>query len=418
MIERTATVLVLSAVLLIPRGGRAQATSTVQAGSLFTSSSDVSGVPSSILRVAPTFQYLSPNASFVAGTSAWLMGQQWQLADGAVSGTVTSPTVYGVRTQLLGNVSRAFEDQSLGGNQVDVETRISVPIQPGSGVWVGGGVARPWKISALSVVDLTDGGAWTRIGNATVSATLTNQRFTKAAQADSAGGISACVAAPASDAGLGIPTTYGSDAGVTSCSHGSSIRDLESAVHWQFARLELAGTAGYRFGDAVDVDPDSRRWGTATATLWVSPRLAIVAGGGRQPADIERSLPARTFGTVGMQVAYAPSSRNSVPVGSDRVVAVRAFDIHAAEDGMQKITIRVGGVEQVDNVGDFSDWEPLTLIRRGRDTWELLVPVEAGVHKINVRVDNGPWFAPPGLPTMRDGFGGVVGMLVVVKDGR
>ena len=146
-----------------------------------------------------------------------------------------------------------------------------------------------------------------------------------------------------------------------------------------------------------------------------SPRLAIVAGGGRQPADVERSLPSRTFGTLGMQVAYMPSSSNSVPVGSEHITAVRAFDIRGAEDGMQKITIHVGGVEQVDVIGDFSDWQPLTLTRRGRDTWELVVPVDAGVHKIDVRVDNGPWFAPPGLPTMRDGFGGVVGMLVVAK---
>jgi hypothetical protein len=80
---------------------------------------------------------------------------------------------------------------------------------------------------------------------------------------------------------------------------------------------------------------------------------------------------------------------------------------------MQKIIVRIGGVETVDVMGDFSDWSPLTLIRHGRDLWELSIPLSAGRHQINVRVDGGPWIAPPGVPTMRDGFNGEVGLLVV-----
>jgi len=82
---------------------------------------------------------------------------------------------------------------------------------------------------------------------------------------------------------------------------------------------------------------------------------------------------------------------------------------------VQKIVIRVGGVETVDVMGDFSDWSPLTLIRRGRDLWELALPLSAGVHQINVRVDGGQWVSPPGMPVMRDGFNGEVGLLVVPK---
>ena len=68
-------------------------------------------------------------------------------------------------------------------------------------------------------------------------------------------------------------------------------------------------------------------------------------------------------------------------------------------------------------MGDFSDWSPLMLLRRGRDLWELSVPLSPGMHQINVRVDRGPWMAPPGMPTMRDSFGGEVGLISVGKRG-
>jgi hypothetical protein len=87
-----------------------------------------------------------------------------------------------------------------------------------------------------------------------------------------------------------------------------------------------------------------------------------------------------------------------------------------ASAGMHKIIIHVRGVETVDVMGDFSDWSPLMLQRRGRDLWELSVPMSPGMHQINVRVDRGAWMAPPGMPTMRDAFGGEVGLISISPD--
>ena len=38
--------------------------------------------------------------------------------------------------------------------------------------------------------------------------------------------------------------------------------------------------------------------------------------------------------------------------------------------------------------------------------------MDVGVHHINIRIDGGPWIAPPGLPSIRDGFNGEIGVLV------
>jgi len=100
-------------------------------------------------------------------------------------------------------------------------------------------------------------------------------------------------------------------------------------------------------------------------------------------------------------------------VSLPRSTLINSFEMRAAPTGMQKIIIRVGGVETVDVMGDFSDWSPLTLARKGRDLWELSVPLSPGMHQINVRVDGGAWVAPPGMPTMHDNYNGDVGLIVV-----
>ena len=148
--------------------------------------------------------------------------------------------------------------------------------------------------------------------------------------------------------------------------------------------------------------------------MWVAPRAAIMLGGGKQPSNPARGLPARSFGTLGMVLAYLPASQRSVPL-TPATALVRTFEVRPADEGMEKITVHVGGVESVDVAGDFSDWAPLTMIRRGRDLWELTVPVATGVHQITVRTDGGKWVAPPGLPTVSDQFTGEVGVMIVKR---
>jgi len=41
------------------------------------------------------------------------------------------------------------------------------------------------------------------------------------------------------------------------------------------------------------------------------------------------------------------------------------------------------------------------------------VPLAAGVHRVNVRVDGGEWRVPTGLSAVDDDFEGKVGLLVV-----
>jgi hypothetical protein len=396
MNERKVAILVVSTALLVPapRELAAQVVSKLEAGSYTVSDG---ALPVSMLRFAPDFRIDLPHARITAHGSAYVSEQQLQVADGIVSGTFTSPTVYGVRAEMIGNASRAVDDRSLGTDQVDVQTRIHVLFHQRGGMWVGGGVARPWRVAVVSSADIADAGIWGKLGGATLTATFTNFSFTKIASAsDTAAASLSCAA-----------STDGS------CERQSRFGDLEGVLHWEGGPLELEAQSGYRFGNGYDVTPDSRRWTSATATVWLNDRIAVIGGGGRQPALPLRGLPARSYGMAGLELSYWPSSRSAVPVSFPRTVLVKSFEVHPAPQGMQKIVIRVGGVETVDVMGDFSDWSPLTLVRRGRDLWELSMPLSAGMHQITVRTDGGAWMAPPGMPTMHDSYGGDVGLLVV-----
>jgi hypothetical protein len=111
-------------------------------------------------------------------------------------------------------------------------------------------------------------------------------------------------------------------------------------------------------------------------------------------------------------LAYWPIPRGAVPVETPASL-VKSFELRSAGTALQRITARIGGVETVEIMGDFTDWAPIPLVRRGRDLWELLVPMSGGIHQINMRIDGGDWIAPPGVPAIRDGFNGEVGVLVV-----
>ncbi len=425
MNEPKVAMLVFTAALTLPASGglSAQIASKIEAGQYSVSDG---AVPSSVLRLTPNIQYTFPHATLTARGSAYLSDQLLQIADGIVSGTFTSPTVYGVRAEMIGNASRAMDDRSLGTDQVDVQTRVHVLFRTHGGMWLGGGVARPWRVAVISSADVTDVGAWGKLGDAmakfgtaTLTTTFTNFSFSKTASVhDTSSAAVSCAVTPsvASVVSLSDARPLFSEApGAGACARQSRFSDLEATLRWEVGAIELSAAMGHRFGDSYDVTPDSRRWTSANATIWLNERVAIIGGGGRQPALPLRGLPARTFWMTGLQLAYAPVSKTAVPVALPHTVLVKSFEMKPGATGMQKLVIHVGGVETVDVMGDFSDWSPLTLVRRGRDLWELALPLSAGVHQINVRVDGGQWVPPPGMPVTRDGYNGEVGLLVVPK---
>src|SRR5438094_3519572 len=191
MTEPKAAIVALTVVLFAPQGALAQIASKVQAGTIMTQQEGE--VPASTFSVTPGIRVDLPYLALAAHGSAWLTGQQWQIADGTLSGSLLTPTFNHFRGELIGNASRAFFDRSLENDQLDAQARLHMLFSQRGGIWVGGGVARPWRVAVVSSVDVTGGGAWTRVGGTMLSGTYTNFFFTKvAATKDSSGTSLSC----------------------------------------------------------------------------------------------------------------------------------------------------------------------------------------------------------------------------------
>jgi len=383
----------------------------LEAGALTTSRTGQ--IPQSTFQLVPGFRFATPRFTASGSAAAWLGGQQMQLGDASAALQAFTPLLYGIRAEVATNASRVVRDLAVESDQIDAEGRLHFMRQRG-GLWLGAGVARPLRVAAVSNVNVSSGGIWTRFGAATLRGSVTSFLFTKIAnRADSIDGSAVVCPAHVSASPAPADATVGpADAVGTGCRHTSRLTDVESSVKWEHHLMEVTVRGGQRFGDRLDVTSESRQWASAQAAIWVSSQLAAVAGGGREPAQPTRGLPARSFGSLGLMLAYWPIPRGTVPVETPESM-VHAFALRAAGPNTQRVTARIGGVEKVEIMGDFSDWQPMPLIRRGRDLWELLVPVAPGVHQINLRIDGGQWIAPPGMPTLRDGFNGEVGVLVI-----
>jgi hypothetical protein len=422
MTETKAAIAALALVLGVPvqSVSAQQLVSKVEAGAI-TSTRD-GALPENVFAVRPAIEYEHPLISLSASGAAWRTRDSWQLGGGHARGSVTSPDIFGVRGELSGSANRIAYNGSIHSDQFDARARVLMRFGRG-GFWFGGGLDRPIHVPVVSSVEVTGGGAWTRVGRATLSTSVTSFFFTKVASArDSAGSAGAITCTTPTDAGSGAtlegavrPTVAvdqaASNAVPAECRRESRFSDVEGAVEWSVGPIELAAQGGYRIGGSYDVTPESRRWAAATATYWLSSQFAAVIGGGRQPANPARGLPARSYANLGVMFAYWPIPKRRVPVSSSATVV--SFEARDVGSSQQTLVVRVGGVERVEIMGDFTAWEPKLLTRIGRDRWEITLPITPGIHQINIRVDNGRWRPPPGTPTMRDGFSGEVGILVV-----
>jgi hypothetical protein len=378
--------------------------SRLEAGAVM--SSRPGNLPLGAFALTPGVRYADQRMSLSARGAAWIGGDQLQLGDATAALEAYTPLLYGIRAEVMANANRLFFDPSVQNDQINAEGRLHFMRQRG-GVWLGSGIARPLRVAAVSNVNVSSGGLWTKLGTTTLRGSVTSFLFPNATPCPRATAVSPDVTQSAPLGGsLSTATMPGG------CRHQSRLTDVEGSVRWEHKVLELTMRGGQRFGDSFDVTPESRQWASMQAAIWITSQMAAVAGGGREPAQPTRGLPARSFGSLGVMLAYWPIPRGIVPVETPASL-VHAFELRPAGEALQRLTARIGGVETVEIMGDFTDWAAIPLVRRGRDLWELLIPMSPGMHQINLRIDGGTWIAPPGVPAIKDGFNGEVGVLVI-----
>jgi hypothetical protein len=207
---------------------------------------------------------------------------------------------------------------------------------------------------------------------------------------------------------------------------GDQYLDVLGAARWTGGRFELEARAGARpwANSPGDVgDARSGVWGEISALIPLAARIDLAMSAGSYPSDPVRRVLSATYATVGLRLALARPESRMVPALVDaRVAAARArtasrsggvlLEIEPAGD-LRTLRVRVDGVKSVELMGDFTDWQTVLLTQVHAGTWETTLPLTPGVHRLNVRVDGGPWLVPAGARSEPNDFGGEVGVIFV-----
>jgi hypothetical protein len=163
-------------------------------------------------------------------------------------------------------------------------------------------------------------------------------------------------------------------------------------------------------------------FGDGSATLALSERAALAVSGGRYPTDPLSGSIAGRYVTAAVRLHMGPwwpfVSRN--PVGhaahgssNGHRSTLARLEIRPASAGTVRLVVHAPQAAVVEIAGDFTDWQPVRLSRTREQSWEIVLLLASGLHRIDVRVDGSEWFAPAGTTRAHDDYGGEIGTFVV-----
>lgn len=338
--------------------------------------------------VTPTLEWLAPSASLAAsGSFSQFVGGGWTL-QGTTASSVFTPPFAGFRGELAGAGVGSTNQAGSSAGEILGRGRLHW-FGTSAGVWAGGALGWGWNGLGWQTDRRADLGAWFRQSGVMLAATA-------------------------------APTWLG-----------DSLRffDADLTLRVVEGPVELSAFGGTRSWSRP-VAATSSTWGGGSAALWFGPHVALIAAGGSYPADYAQGLPAGTYVSLGLRLASRRSGRDvprpvaarvpeaqSVPSSViDRWLltpVVATFDVDSSGAGQRTFRVRAPGARTVELIGDFTQWQAVRLGQLSDGSWSVTLPLGPGVYRMNVRVDNGPWGVPPGVPALTDDFGGVVGVLYI-----
>jgi len=144
----------------------------------------------------------------------------------------------------------------------------------------------------------------------------------------------------------------------------------------------------------------------ATAQTRVSPRVSLEASGGTVLPDPYQGFPRGAYVSVGIRLHAAG---HQAPITPPSFVPLTS----AGRDSLV-VELRLPTADSATIAGDWNAWTPVPLRPRGSGVWEAVLQLRPGVYHYSVRLDGARWVLPEGVPTVPDGMGGRVALLVVM----
>ena len=178
-----------------------------------------------------------------------------------------------------------------------------------------------------------------------------------------------------------------------------SVTDLALDMQIQLPTFVLLGTIGSRRGDDIPTQP----WWRIHALIPLTAVASIDVGTNHEPADLVLGVPGSHQTTLGLRVALPDPAR--------RIRREPRATIERLDSRHVRIVLTLPGASQARVMGEFTGWRPVLLEPIGGGRYAASVIAAPGTYRLNVSLDDGPWVAPPGMPRVEDGFGGLVGLI-------
>ncbi|MES2521322.1 MAG: hypothetical protein V4617_01400 [Gemmatimonadota bacterium] len=233
-----------------------------------------------------------------------------------------------------------------------------------------------------------------------------------------------------------------------------SALDVRTRFQMSLGRLALdftvGGTTGSRGGsgtrspsaDTLAAGAETgnrlatRMWGRADARVALTSFIDVVGGISSLPeqafgSDLSgsvrgRSTAPRRVVTFGMGISGMPRrsrtrgqldsagtstsrDRDGLSAGAARV----RFEAVRDDAAMVRVRVHLPAAKRVDFTSEITGWTPVAMQQVGDGWWEVPVRAPSGTYRMNIRIDEGGWSAPPGVPTVGDEFGGKVGLVAI-----
>lgn len=328
--------------------------------------------------VTPAIRFDTPSFS-VAGQGSYLVYESGNtLIQGTGAAAWLTPALGAFRGEMsgFGGLSRYASEPVTGYGLARGRVHL---MDRTRGVWMGAGVGQTYTFVATAGTTEFGVGAWT---------TFPGLAFTVAATRNTAGG--------------------------------SAYLDAAVSARWLRGPIEVNGLVG------VHAARDSSRtaaFGEILARLALTRRVAAQIALGEFAADPLRGGVAGRYLSAGLRLTFRDAA-TAVRAADERLRSELRLPFPLPADapeielvrsafGVRALTVRGGPAERVEMAADFTDWQPVALVRSGSRTWSLPVTLPPGVYRLNVRVNGGAWQVPRGATPQRDEFGGLVGLLVI-----
>jgi hypothetical protein len=200
--------------------------------------------------------------------------------------------------------------------------------------------------------------------------------------------------------------------------------DIAGAAKWSGRRLQLEVRAGARPWTNLEGAARAGVWAELSALVPIGGSIALEFSGGTYPSDPVRRVLGANYAAAGLRFTLA--GRNETPVLTIPPALVTAVREHMKSGSsaetrlevipsgtLQTVRIHVANAATVELMSDFTDWKTVSLGQVAPGVWEIKLPIEEGVHRLNIRINGGAWLVPAGARPEQGEFGDVVGVIVI-----